>query len=251
MRTRTLACAIALALPALSLARADTPQGSAASSGYRLPPKAIVDIFDAPLTPAVTVSPDHRTLALLERRNSPTIAELAQPMYRLAGQRINPRANGPQQRAGAGLAITLRSVADGSERHVTVPASPHVGGLSFSPDGKRLSFTQTRDNGIVNAGTGANVAGASSTEPLRRQASIHSLSCGSPGRPSRTSSPRCRSQLESNQPGPRWQASASSSVASTAGSSSRTTSGRARVRRKVCDRAVVKRAISCLRGVNR
>jgi len=27
--------------------------------------------------------------------------------------------------------------------------------------------------------------------------------------------------------------------------------GRARVRRKVCDRAVVKRAISCLRGVNR
>jgi dipeptidyl aminopeptidase/acylaminoacyl peptidase len=149
MRTRTLALATALAIPGVATLYGQTPAAKPATgSGYLLPPKVIVDILDAAPTPTVVVSPDHKTMALLERRNMPTIAELAQPIYRLAGQRINPRTNGPQQRGGSGLAVTLRSVADGSERKVVVPASPNIGGLSFSPDSKHLSFTQTRTDGI-------------------------------------------------------------------------------------------------------
>lgn len=135
-----LGLASAYALPAAT----ETPT----DSGYRQPPKVIVDLLDAPTTPTVTVSPDRRLLALLERRAMPTVADLARPILRLAGQRIDPRSNGPQERAGAAFAITIRTIADGSDRKVRVPASPHLGNLSFSPDGRRLAFTQTRPDGV-------------------------------------------------------------------------------------------------------
>ena len=78
----------------------------------------------------------------------PTVAELAQPIHRIAGARINPKTNGRQQRGGNVIAITLRSIADGAEKKVTVPPNANIGGVSFSPDAKRLSFTNTKENGI-------------------------------------------------------------------------------------------------------
>jgi dipeptidyl aminopeptidase/acylaminoacyl peptidase len=135
-----------LAVAAAALPYADTVQGTKAS--YLLPPKAIVDLLDAPVAPQVVVSPDRRTIALVERQSTLTIAELSRPMYRLAGQRIDPRANGPQQRTGAGLLITLRSIEGGVERKLEMPPSPRISGVSFSPDGKRVAFTHRRPDGI-------------------------------------------------------------------------------------------------------
>jgi dipeptidyl aminopeptidase/acylaminoacyl peptidase len=68
-------------------------------------------------------------------------------MLRLAGIRINPRTNGPH-RAQTSTGITLRSTKGGTERKVVLPAGARVSGLSFSPDGKRFVFTNTRDTGI-------------------------------------------------------------------------------------------------------
>ena len=90
---------------------------------YSLPPKAIVDVFDAEFLPQTMVSPNHQVVALMKGRSYPTIAELAQPMYRLAGARVNPRTNGPHRAsglAGTGIySIVLKKIADGAE--VTVP----------------------------------------------------------------------------------------------------------------------------------
>jgi dipeptidyl aminopeptidase/acylaminoacyl peptidase len=118
-----------------------------AASGYLLPPKAIVDILDAPPPPTVELSPTRDVLAVLERASMPTIAELSQPVLRIAGRRINPRTNGPH-RAQVLRAITLKAIADGAERKVTLPPNPMLTWIGFSPDGKRFAFTQTRDNGI-------------------------------------------------------------------------------------------------------
>ena len=62
-----------------------------AQTPYKTPPQVIVDILDAPPLPSANVSPDRQWLLLLEQRSMPSIAELAQPMLRLAGNRINPR----------------------------------------------------------------------------------------------------------------------------------------------------------------
>jgi dipeptidyl aminopeptidase/acylaminoacyl peptidase len=78
----------------------------------------------------------------------PAIAELAEPIHRIAGTRINPKTNGRQQRTGETFGITLKTIADGAERKVTVPAKSNLGNVSFSTDGKRISFTNTKDNGI-------------------------------------------------------------------------------------------------------
>src|SRR5688572_19440567 len=75
-------------------------QTQAPASGYLLPPKDIVDILDAAPPPTVELSPARDLVALLDRASMPTIAQLSQPMYRLAGVRINPRTNGPHREIG-------------------------------------------------------------------------------------------------------------------------------------------------------
>ncbi|MEK6322029.1 MAG: prolyl oligopeptidase family serine peptidase [Acidobacteriota bacterium] len=148
MRMRKLAYAAALVFAAAAVQYAQTRQQAATTSGYLTPPKVIVDMLDAPPTPTVVVAPDHRMVALLNRRSLPTIADLAQPIHRIAGARINPKTNGRQQRGGNVTGITLKSITDGTDKKVTLPPNPNIGGVSFSPDGKRLSFTNTKENGI-------------------------------------------------------------------------------------------------------
>ena len=118
-----------------------------AASGYQLPPKAIVDILDAAPPPTAELSPTRDVLALLERASMPSIAELAQPVLRIAGRRINPRTNGPH-RAQLSRAISLKSIVDGTEKKVPVPPNAMLSWIGFSADGKRFAFTHQRDNGI-------------------------------------------------------------------------------------------------------
>ena len=114
---------------------------------YQLPPKEVVDAFDAPPLPAAILSPTKQVLALTYRRANPTIAELSQPILRLAGARVNPNTYGPQ-RTGLIYAITVRKIADSSEIKVTVPPQANLSNIHFSPDGAHLSFLNTKSNGI-------------------------------------------------------------------------------------------------------
>ena len=95
MRYRTLALAALISFGSIA-ANAQAPAQPAAS-GYLLPPKAIVDILDAPPPPTVELSPSRDVVALLDRASMPTIAQLSQPMHRVAGVRINPKTNGPHR----------------------------------------------------------------------------------------------------------------------------------------------------------
>ena len=147
MRNRLIAV-VTLVLAASSV----NAQTQVPASGYLLPPKAIVDILDAPPPPTVELSPSRDVVVLLDRAGMPSIAELSQPMLRLAGLRISPKTNG-QHRAGASVYpryrnFTIKAVADGAERKVTLPPSPSLAWIGFSPNGKRFAFTQHRDNAI-------------------------------------------------------------------------------------------------------
>ena len=107
---------------------------------YVLPPQAIVDVFDAEFLPQTIVSPNQQIVALTKARAYPTIAELAQPMLRLAGSRVNPKTNGPHRASGlpgTGIyAITLKKIADGAEVNVTMP--PQARDLAHQVLARRL-----------------------------------------------------------------------------------------------------------------
>jgi dipeptidyl aminopeptidase/acylaminoacyl peptidase len=130
----------------LSTALLAQPQTSV-PSGYLLPPRPIVDVLDAPPPPTVDLAASGEAMAVLERSSLPALAELAQPMLRLAGVRINPKTNG-LHRAVRYRALTIKSPSDGSERKVTLPPNPAIGWIGFSPDSTRFAFTHTRDMGI-------------------------------------------------------------------------------------------------------
>jgi len=143
VRKTNFAFAILLIVAAASIGFGQTPEGS----HYLVPPKEIVDAFDAPPLPQAILSPSKQVMALTFRKAYPTIAELSQPMLRLAGARVNPRSNGPH-RAAEIYAITLKKIADGSEVKVTVPPQANLLNVRFSPDGSRLSFQNRRDDRI-------------------------------------------------------------------------------------------------------
>jgi len=114
---------------------------------YQLPPKEVVDAFDAPPLPTAILSPTKQVLALTYRRPYPTIAELSQPILRLAGARVNPGTFGPQRTANI-YGITLRKISDGTEIKVTVPPQANLSNVHFSPDGAHVSFLNTKSSGI-------------------------------------------------------------------------------------------------------
>ncbi|HEY2413018.1 MAG TPA: prolyl oligopeptidase family serine peptidase [Pirellulaceae bacterium] len=114
---------------------------------YQRPPKAITDILDAPPTPQVSISPTRDYLLVIDRESYPPIAEVAAPMLRLAGERIDPRTNGPHL-PPRGKGLTLQKISDGERRRIELPAEANVGFLQWSPDGKQTAFTITTDAGI-------------------------------------------------------------------------------------------------------
>lgn len=114
---------------------------------YQKPPKEIEDILNAPATPATSVSPAKDKIALLEPLRYPPIAELAEPMLRLAGLRINPTTNS-QHRQQYFVKVTLKNIADGKETPVTLPAGAKIISPSWSADGKYIAAGNVTSRGI-------------------------------------------------------------------------------------------------------
>jgi dipeptidyl aminopeptidase/acylaminoacyl peptidase len=123
------------------------PVGLWADQPYQKPPKNISDILDAPATPAVSVSPARDRLLLVQGVRYPPVADLAQPMLRLAGLRINPQTNGPHH-PPRHIALTLQNIADDKQQSVTVPDHAYLSTPAWSPDGKHFTFTNTTASGI-------------------------------------------------------------------------------------------------------
>ncbi len=62
---------------------------------YQKPPAPIEQLLEAPPTPTVRLSPDRKMMLVEQPATFPTIADVAEPRFRLAGIRFNPASNGP------------------------------------------------------------------------------------------------------------------------------------------------------------
>ena len=118
----------------------------AAESGYQLPPEEVVDIVDAPPTPSVSLSPDGEWMLFLSRDAMPGLEDISRRMLRLAGVRIDPKANSQFQTIFY-RGIALRKTMGGEEIKIPVPAGGKVAGTSWSQDSKRFAYYVVTDEG--------------------------------------------------------------------------------------------------------
>ncbi len=118
------------------------------TSMYRRPPEQVAKIVEAAPTPSVSLSPTRTWMILLDRESLPPVRELAAPMLRLAGRRINPNTNGPHgPRRFVGMSIrTVMPDANGSyqEQRIELPGGEAgIGSPSWNAAGDRFVFAVT------------------------------------------------------------------------------------------------------------
>ena len=116
---------------------------------YEKPPKEVLDILNAPLPPTPFLSPTRDMLALAQPMIYPAVSDLAEPMLRLAGVRINPRTNAERSSIYYWVGLTLKRISDGAETPIPLPAGVNrIGALQWNAGGTLLSFTNEASDGV-------------------------------------------------------------------------------------------------------
>ena len=115
---------------------------------YQLPPAEIVKIVDAPQIPLVSVSPDKTSIVLVERPGIITIKELSAEEYRIAGLRINPATSGPSRQT-FNLGFKIMNIDGTNIREIGgMPQDCRLSVPSWSADGKKFAFLNTKQSSI-------------------------------------------------------------------------------------------------------
>ncbi|MFT7775864.1 alpha/beta hydrolase family protein [Roseateles sp.] len=135
------------ALTWAAAALAATAAHAAEPQIYQQPSAEIRAVLDAAPLPGHSLSPDQRTLASISLARYRSVAELARPILRLAGRRIDAAASSPQLTANI-QAITLRELAnpDAAERVVKLPAGGTFSSLRWSPDSRHFLLNRRTAN---------------------------------------------------------------------------------------------------------
>jgi dipeptidyl aminopeptidase/acylaminoacyl peptidase len=107
---------------------------------YQRPPQEIVEILDAPAPPVPFTSPAGNALLLATPVRYRPISDLAEPMLRGAGTRINPRNNGPHLFVYY-VALEHQQIPDGPEVAVELPAGARITEPRWNASGSMFAFT--------------------------------------------------------------------------------------------------------------
>ncbi len=110
------------------------------ATDWQSPPEDILDVLYAPWLPEAWTSPTGEYLLLADPVLYPTLAELAAPMHKLAGMRVNPETNDYQGRHG-GTSPRLVRVEDGATTPLDLPPDVEVHDVAWTVDGERFAIT--------------------------------------------------------------------------------------------------------------
>ena len=114
---------------------------------YRTPDSDVVAIIDAPPTPAALLAPGGLYAALVHYVSHPPIEMLARPYLPLAGIRVDPVLGG-RQRVRPLTGLSVLTVADGTQRPLSLPDGARPSVPTWAPDGRRFAFTVDEPGGI-------------------------------------------------------------------------------------------------------
>ena len=123
--------------------------GAQVSLTYQKPSKEILELVDVPLAPSVLVNDSKDFMILLYRDPFKSIEDLSKEELRLAGLRIDPKTN-----IGSRVTYYNNLKTKDLTNHSTLfqvrglPLDPKLSNFSFSPDQKKLAFTNTTSFGV-------------------------------------------------------------------------------------------------------
>ncbi|MFN8575666.1 MAG: prolyl oligopeptidase family serine peptidase [Candidatus Sericytochromatia bacterium] len=115
---------------------------------YMMPPKEIMSIVDAPLSPVVNIAPNGDYMLLMERPSLPSINEFSAPELKLAGIRINPLTHGGSRILSYSNLKFKRVSTDKPLKINGLPSKARINYVTWSPDSRKVAFTNTKENGI-------------------------------------------------------------------------------------------------------
>lgn len=103
------------------------------TDSYKSPPKEILELVTAKPTPSVSFNGKGSHMVLIQRASMPSVEELAQPEYRIAGLRMNP-ANFGGSRQTYFNSLQIKNIQNGQVTEVTgLPADLRGISMSWSP----------------------------------------------------------------------------------------------------------------------
>lgn len=115
------------------------PGTSVAEEGYQKAPPPIGELLSTPASPSVHFNPQRDAMIIYRAERHPPVADLAEPVLRLAGLRINPLNNGPHRTARC-VELTMHPLPEGKARPIPIQPNARITPPSWSPDGKQFAF---------------------------------------------------------------------------------------------------------------
>ena len=117
---------------------------------YQKPSKEILDLVDVPLAPSVLVDDNKEFMIFLYRDTFKSIEEISQEELRLGGLRINPKTNiGSRVTYYNNLKIKPLLTNESELVQVSgLPSEPKLANFTYSPDQKKMAFTNTTSSGV-------------------------------------------------------------------------------------------------------
>lgn len=124
------------------------PTTVALAATYQQPPPDVAAVLDAHRPPSLRLSPDQSWMLLLDRPALPPISEIAAPIVKVAGVRLDPRTHGPA-RENPYTAATLRRTEDPRATPVPIRVDGAIREAFYDEESRRVAMTVTTDEGIA------------------------------------------------------------------------------------------------------
>ncbi len=117
---------------------------------YQKPSQEILDLVDVPLAPTVIMDESKNYMILISRDAYGSIEELSQEELRLGGLRIDPKTN-IGSRVTYFNNLQLKNLKEKNAENIQVknlPKNAKLTNFKWSPNQKKLAFTNTTENGV-------------------------------------------------------------------------------------------------------
>ena len=115
---------------------------------YQLPPKSILQLADYERAPQVSIDTKKENMLMIYRATYKTLEELNQQEMSMGGLRINPLTNISSSMNYINNLKVSKVLVDKPIQVKGLPAKPKIAFVTWSPDEKKIAFTNTTSTGV-------------------------------------------------------------------------------------------------------